>query len=227
MILKSNKRITKAVCVLCAVAIQFNACAGWWANAKQVAAEKWEKTKQVSAEKWEETKKWTSDHKEEIIAGAAIATTVAIICCGGGSSGSSDIVSPQSGYEYKSSRSAEGAYMPFSPGQKADILKQNRERNGGVLRSDLSGKILEPPKPYTKGYKPSPNEAQIDHIKPRSLGGWNSANNAQVLSREENLRKSNKYEGQEQWLFQVFCGKRGLLMRCSANILSSHRKEES
>ena len=195
MFLRSYYGFVKAVCVLCAVAIQFNAFAGWWADAKKVASEKWEQTKQAAPEKWEAAKKWTSDHKEEIIAGAAAVAAIAVICYGGGSSGSSDISTYQGGYEYTSSRSPEGAYMPFSAGQKADILKQNREKNGGVLRSDLSGKILEPPKQYTKGYKPSPNEAQVDHIKPKSLGGWNSAGNAQVLSREENLRKSNKYEG--------------------------------
>jgi len=158
-----------------------------WDKTKQAASVKWEETKQAASEKWEETKQWCSENREEIIGVIAVA---AAIYAG---REIHDIKSKSSsGYTYRDSHSKEGAYKPFSAGQKADILQQNRERNGGVLRSDYSGKILEEPRRYTKGYTPSPNEAQIDHIKPRSHGGWNSAENAQVLSREENLKKSDK-----------------------------------
>ncbi|MGR6001320.1 HNH endonuclease domain-containing protein [Bacillus cereus] len=44
-----------------------------------------------------------------------------------------------------------------------------------------------------KGQKHCQNEANVDHYFPRSKGGTNSFKNAQVLSRKENIRKSNKY----------------------------------
>ena len=36
------------------------------------------------------------------------------------------------------------------------------------------------------------NQAEIDHIIPRSKGGTNKSSNLQVLSKEENLKKGNK-----------------------------------
>lgn len=65
----------------------------------------------------------------------------------------------------------------------------NKSKNGGVVKSDLSGKELTKPLKSTSGVKPGNNEWQIDHIKPRSKGGTNSNSNAQVLSRQENRIK--------------------------------------
>jgi len=36
------------------------------------------------------------------------------------------------------------------------------------------------------------NQAEVDHIVPKSKGGTNDSSNAQVLSKKENLIKSNK-----------------------------------
>ena len=66
------------------------------------------------------------------------------------------------------------------------------EKNGGVIKSDLSGEILVPAPQSKKGVTPNPLEAQIDHIFPKSKGDSNSYSNAQVLSRIENIKKSDK-----------------------------------
>jgi RHS repeat-associated protein len=84
----------------------------------------------------------------------------------------------------------EGA--PFTKTQKQNIIQENMQRNGGVLKSDLSGKVLDMPVQSQKGVKANMNQAEIDHKVAKSNGGTNSNSNAQVLSKEENLRKSNK-----------------------------------
>ena len=82
-----------------------------------------------------------------------------------------------------------GPGKDFSAAQKAQIIRQNRRMNGGVVRSDMSGVELTRPQKSMKGVTPSPLEWQIDHIIPKSAGGTNSYANAQVLSRLENRVK--------------------------------------
>jgi len=79
----------------------------------------------------------------------------------------------------------------FTKAQKREILKANRERNGGVLKSDKSGKELVPAKKSEKGVTPPENEVQVDHRVPKSKGGSNDSSNADVLSRKENRDKSD------------------------------------
>lgn len=55
-------------------------------------------------------------------------------------------------------------------------------RNGGKIKSDMSGKELVPATQSKLNVTPDPLEVQIDHIKPRSSGESNSYSNAQVLS---------------------------------------------
>jgi 5-methylcytosine-specific restriction endonuclease McrA len=84
-----------------------------------------------------------------------------------------------------------GPGKKYTSAQKKNILQKNREVNGGVLRSDMSGKVLDAPVQSKKGVKANMNQAEVHHIQPKSKGGANSYKNAQVLSKEENLKKSN------------------------------------
>ena len=86
----------------------------------------------------------------------------------------------------------------FGPGKKATtlqkkkILEENRKMNGGVLRSDGDGRLLNNPSKSEKGVPSDMDQAEIDHIIPRSKGGGNDNQNLQVLSKEENLKKGNR-----------------------------------
>lgn len=80
----------------------------------------------------------------------------------------------------------------YTATQKSNIIEANMKRNGGVVRSDLSGEILVQPEKSQSGLTPPQNEWQIDHIVPISKGGSNSYANAQVLSRYENRLKWDK-----------------------------------
>ena len=75
--------------------------------------------------------------------------------------------------------------------QRAKILEQNRNANGGVLRSDGDGRLLSEPQKSVKGQKANMNQAEVDHMTPKSKGGTNKNSNLQVLSKEENLKKGS------------------------------------
>ena len=86
-----------------------------------------------------------------------------------------------------------GSGKRFTATQRANVLEANRAANGGVLRSDRSGVNLDRASQSQRGVSPSPREAHVDHYYPRSKGGPNSYRNAQVLSREENIRKRDNW----------------------------------
>ncbi|MGN6568100.1 MAG: HNH endonuclease, partial [Flavipsychrobacter sp.] len=84
-----------------------------------------------------------------------------------------------------------GPGKKFTPAQKKAYIKENMKQNGGVIKSDKSGETLDMPVQSKKGVKANMKQAEVDHIIPRSKGGKNTSDNAQILSKEENLKKSN------------------------------------
>lgn len=109
------------------------------------------------------------------------------------------------GYDYgNESTSVKGNYSNIpdpknaGPGKKTTaaqrkkILDKNKMTNGGVIRSDLDGSILDPPAKLVKGQSANMNQAEIDHIKPRSKGGSNHNYNLQVLSKYQNIKKGDR-----------------------------------
>ena len=190
--------------------------AGWWETAKEKATAAsdsvaetaragWDKTKSAAntaiiatsnawqrtnagvTEACDSTATWCSKHKEEI---AATAIGVATIAAAAYFQQPATSDGP-SGYSNLQDGTSVGPGRSFTPWQKNAILGENMARNGGVLRSDLSGEPLVAPRQYYPGYIPPANEAQVDHIYPRSAGGTNGFGNAQVLSREQNLLKGS------------------------------------
>ena len=80
----------------------------------------------------------------------------------------------------------------FSRATKDQVKEANRQKNDGKLRSDQSGQEAQPGQQSKKGVTPAGNEANVDHVQPKSKGGDNSPDNAQILTRDENLKKGNR-----------------------------------
>lgn len=91
-----------------------------------------------------------------------------------------------------------GPFKQFTSDQKARIIAENRQRNDGALRSDKGGGELVLASRRSRGVPVDPNEVNIDHIFPRSKGGFNSFANAQVLSFSQNLYKLDRVLAEEE-----------------------------
>jgi RHS repeat-associated protein len=77
-----------------------------------------------------------------------------------------------------------------TPRQVSQMKELNRQQNGGVLRSDLDGEVLQDSGKSMKGQtSPPTNEAQVDHITPVVKGGTRDFSNLQLLSRKQNRAK--------------------------------------
>ena len=76
--------------------------------------------------------------------------------------------------------------------QRKKLLEENKKQNNGELKSDGDGRKLDSPSKNVKGQKANMNQAEVDHINPRSKGGSNKNTNLRVISKEENLTKGNR-----------------------------------
>ena len=68
--------------------------------------------------------------------------------------------------------------------QRKNILEENKRQNNGELRSDGDGRKLNQPSRNMKGQRADMNQAEVDHINPKSRGGSNDSSNMQVLDRK-------------------------------------------
>ncbi|MBX2887995.1 MAG: hypothetical protein KF829_05030 [Ferruginibacter sp.] len=90
-----------------------------------------------------------------------------------------------------------GPGKKFTRTQHTNIMEHNKKVNGGVLRDDETGQILNPAKQDKKGVPSDMNSAQLDHKNARKpkdktkTPGSNSNSNASVRSKAGNIKKSN------------------------------------
>ncbi|HVU99126.1 MAG TPA: RHS repeat-associated core domain-containing protein [Puia sp.] len=85
-----------------------------------------------------------------------------------------------------------GPGLETTVAQRQRILDYNRKMNGGYLRSDIDGTILDPPTNVAKGQKANMNQAEVDHKTERVNGGSNSNSNQRVISKKQNLEKETQ-----------------------------------
>ncbi|MCR8559924.1 RHS repeat-associated core domain-containing protein [Mucilaginibacter sp. BJC16-A38] len=79
----------------------------------------------------------------------------------------------------------------FSPSQLKNAKELNAQQNGGSLKSDADGSPMNPSKQSQKGVKADMDQVEGDHINPKSKGGTNSNGNLQLITKKQNLDKSD------------------------------------
>ena len=79
----------------------------------------------------------------------------------------------------------------FSKTTKQGALQDNANTNGGTPVCENCSQPVVPGQKGTKGVTPPGNQAEIDHIQPKSQNGYATLQNAQVLCRDCNAAKSN------------------------------------
>lgn len=191
------KRFRGVLSLVLSLALVVNpaiAKADWW----ETASSAWDSTKAacnktiaVASEAYDTTTTWCGEHQEEIVGTAvAVGTAVVIAAMNNGQAPPAKAAPAPVPVRGRAPVIAPG--KDFSGSQKRAALGRNALNNGGVIKSDISGGVLLHPQKHVKGVTPPGNEAHVDHIIPRSLGGTNSLENAQVISRSENLAKGAK-----------------------------------
>ena len=85
-----------------------------------------------------------------------------------------------------------GRGKPFTKKQKKDVKQENAKANDGKNRCEQCSVETVPPKKHEKGVTPPSNETHLDHKIPSAKGGPSEVENAQVLCRDCNLKKSDK-----------------------------------
>lgn len=81
--------------------------------------------------------------------------------------------------------------------QHTKAIELNKQQNGGVIRDDVDGSILNQPKQDKRGVPTDMNSAQLDHNDPRKpkdkskAPGTNSNSNILIRSKRANIKKSN------------------------------------
>jgi len=97
-------------------------------------------------------------------------------------------------YSHLKDHKSVGPGKNFTATQKQNIRMANMQRNKGVLLDDDTGDILALPQQHKNKITPPINEAQVDHMFPKSKGGTNSYSNAKLISRKRNIEKGNQIQ---------------------------------
>jgi RHS repeat-associated protein len=82
--------------------------------------------------------------------------------------------------------------LPFTRSDKKEIDRTNAEAHGGKNVCMMCDRTVIPAKKSKRGVSPPHIERQRDHIIPRSKGGPGRPENAQILCRDCNRKKSDK-----------------------------------